>query len=67
MNVYPKNGVEDTELRILGGELESKGRGWSGRDILGDKDSLVTPAATPSDRIIWVPGVMGVPGGGPPL
>jgi len=35
--------------------------------VAGDSESLVTPPATPSDRMIWVPGVMGVPGGGPPL
>ncbi len=57
-----EKGVEETVWKIRGGEVESRGR-----DTLGDKESLVTPEATPSDRIICVPGVMGVPGGGPPL
>lgn len=43
------------------------GRGWRGRETTGL--TLVTPAmlrllAMPSLRMIWVPGVMGVPGGG---
>lgn len=62
-NTVPlEKGVEETVWKIRGGEVESRGR-----DTLGDKESLVTPEATPSDRIICVPGVMGVPGGGPPL
>ena len=43
------------------------GRGWRGRLTTGL--TLVTPPrlmllATPSLRMIWVPGVIGVPGGG---
>ena len=44
------------------------GSGWRGSDTMGP--TLATPGArlmlfaTPSERMIWVPGVMGVPGGG---
>ena len=50
----------------------SGGRGYCGSETCGrgavetlatPPDSLVTPPATPSDRMICVPGGMGVPGG----
>ena len=46
---------------------EVGGKGWRGRLTTGL--TRVTPPrlmllATPSLRMIWVPGVMGVPGGG---
>ncbi len=42
------------------------GTGCRGR-VTGDSDSFVTPPLTPSDKIICVPGGMGVPGGGEPV
>ena len=50
-----------SEVANIRGAVSWGGRGWSG------SDNLVTPPATPSERMIWVPGVMGVPGGGPPV
>jgi len=65
----PTAGVTTTLPLVVVCDLEAVvgGRGWRGRETTGL--TLVTPAmlrllAMPSLRIIWVPGVMGVPGGG---